>query len=88
MKDTRKKLIYFRTRDCAACRGLFDELQAVCNGHPIELVEKYADDGGDGSRLATDLRVMSVPTLFLVEEIQGRRTPEKMKGKIEAFARR
>ena len=87
MKNNRRKVLYFRTRDCGACNGLFDELKEICNAtNNVELVEMYADDGHGGSRLATDLRIMSVPTVFLIEEIQGRRSKDKFKDRIEAFS--
>ena len=87
MKDTRRKVLYFRTKDCKACNGLFDDLNEICKGvDGVELVEKYADDGHDGSRLATALRVQGVPMVMLIEEIHGRRSMEKFERKIRAFS--
>ena len=87
MKDTRRTVMYFRTKDCKACNGLFDELNEICKDvNGVELVEKYADDGHDGSRLATALRVQGVPTVMLIEHIHGRRSPDKFERKIRAFS--
>lgn len=87
MKDNKRTVLYFRTKDCAACNGVFNELNDICKGvNNVELIEMYADDGHEGSRLATALRVMGVPTVFLVEEIHGRRSPEKFRRKIRRFS--
>ena len=87
MKDTRRKVIYFRTKDCNACNGLFDELNDICKGITnIELIQLYADDGHDGSRLATAMRVQGVPTVMLIEEIHGRRSADKFEGRIKRFS--
>ena len=91
MKDTRKLLVYVRTRDCAACNGMFDNLNAIIKESPeIDIVELYADDGEEGSRFATALNgigihLKSVPRTYLIEEIEGRRDIAKFERKIGRF---
>ena len=96
MKKNRKILAYLRTDSCIACNGLYDNLKQIAKDHPdIELFDLSADDGEEGSRFAIGLNsihlpVQSVPRTYLIEieEIDGKRSLELFKDKIDAFAGR
>ena len=75
MHRTTKTVYLFCTEGCAPCDGMLDILLSAFDKYDEIHVEKVmADDGENGSRLATALRITGgMPCIVTVEKSHGRR---------------
>ena len=86
MNKPQKTIYLFCREGCAPCEGMLDMIEQETDVYDgVHIVKLMADDGEKGSRIATDLGIMSAPMLVTVTMVPGRRSVEFYRNLIERF---